>query len=121
MEGMMSKMCPRCGRHHNGVCGIPGVGVKIGIGGVGIRRTNSQINPDAYPIQNVPPKRKKMGSTRAVLEEMLYWGFNEQQKCLDVLKKLPYELPEYSRVLEEYDKLTAVIHQLKVQLAASRR
>lgn len=117
----MSKMCPRCGRHHNGVCGIPGVGVKMGIGGVGIRRTNSQINPDAYPIQNVPPKRKKMGSTRAVLEEMLYWGFNEQQKCLDVLKKLPHELPEYTRVLEEYDKLTAVIHQLKVQLAAGRR
>ena len=110
--------CPRCGRTHSGVCGIPGVGVKVGIGGVGIRRTNSQVNPDGYHIQNLAPQRKKMGSTRAVLEEMLDWGHKEQQKCLDMLKKLPHEMPEYTQLLERHDKLTAIIHQLKVQLAA---
>jgi hypothetical protein len=113
--------CPRCGRTHSGICGIPGVGVKIGTGGVGIRRTNSQIDPDAYPIRNVPLRRRKMGATRVVLEEMLDWGHKEQQRCLDMLKKLPHEMPEYTQLLGKYDKLTTVIHQLKVQLAARER
>jgi hypothetical protein len=113
--------CPRCGRTHSGICGIPGVGVKIGTGGVGIRRANSQIDPDAYLIRDVPSKRKKMGSSMAVLEEMLDWGCKEQEGCLDMLRKLPHEMPEYTQLLEKHDKLTAVIHQLKVQLAARER
>gem|GEM_PF-4973646 len=35
-----------------------------------------------------------------------------------MLKKSPYNLPEYTQLLEQYYKLTAVIHQLNVQLAS---
>gem|GEM_PF-4476703 len=50
--------CPRCGRTHNGICGIPGIGVKIGLGGVGIGRTSSKVNTDGFHIPNVPSQQK---------------------------------------------------------------
>ena len=116
-------LCPRCGRGHRGVCGIPSIGVRIGIGGVGVggaRRTSRQ--PDAYSLNaDVKPKPRRRRLTRHGLEEMLDWGMQQERKCKEMLKLLPHSLPEYEEMLGRLDRIMAVNEQVKKQLAERRR
>ena len=115
-------ICPRCYRAHSGVCGIPGIGVRIGIGGTGIggARTSSRQS-DVYPLHSeakAKPKKRKL--TKHGLEEMLDWGMEQEQKCRGMLKVLPPELPEYQQLLEKLEQVIAVNEQVRRQLAARR-
>jgi len=108
-------VCNRCGRKHSGICGIPSIGVKIGIGGTGIRRSDTTV-PDTYPIDTKNPRRRRKVNNRS-LEELLAWGKKEEKRCLEMLKVLPTDLTEYDIILGKLDRLMATIRQIEVQIA----
>lgn len=111
--------CPKCGRSHSGsVCGIPGIGVRIGIGGIGTARRQST---STYPIKTKSSLKPKIKLTGRGLEEMLTWGMAEERKCLEMIKAMPPEMPEYNTVLETLDKAMAVNEQIRKQIALRRR
>lgn len=109
--------CPRCGRSHSGpICGIPSIGVRIGIGGAGLGK-GSPASADSYPIHTVPKAKRRLRLTKHGLAEMLDWGLEQEQKCQEMLKTLPSSLPEYDKVLERLDRVKEVIASIRKQLA----
>ena len=110
-------ICPRCGRQHSGICGIPSIGIRIGIGGTGIRRQETTSN--RFPIHTKPSSRIKL--TKHGLEEMLDWGIEQEKKCMNMLKVLPSEMKEYNQILERLDKVWEVNAQIKKQILAKKR
>ena len=118
--------CKRCERYHSPrlPCGIPpkstirspgvtlGFGAKIGGTGTGSTR---------FPIHTKSKVTPKMKLTKGGLEEMLAWGLEQEQNCLNLLKILPDTLPEYEEVLTKLDKLQAVTLQIKQQIAARKK
>jgi len=110
--------CPRCGRTHSGVCGIPGIGVRIGIGGVGIGGMRRHSD-SSHPV-HTKPKTKKTWLTKHGLEAMLSWGFDQEKICTEMLKQLSPEMPEYQQILERLDKVMATIEQVKKQISARK-
>lgn len=81
-----------------------------------IRRSSNTSEP--YRIQGKPAAVKRLGNM--TLEKLLAWGQQEEQKCLNLLKVLPPELPEYNEVLEKLGKLQDVLGQVKRQLATRK-
>ena len=114
--------CPRCGRPHSGICGIPGMGVRIatGAGSRPIRRRSSMT--DSYSIDAKPAKAKpKRWLTKHGLEELLDWGLEQERKCKEMLKALPSEMEEYQTILERLDKAMEVNEQIRKQIAVKRQ
>ena len=71
---------------------------------------------ESYRIQGRPITEKSPG--KGTLEQLLTWGQQEEQRCINLLRTLPAELPEYNQVLEKLGKLQDVLAQVKRQLAA---
>ena len=76
-------------------------------------RQRQQPVPTTFKIQkgvkNVPKP------STGTLAKLLEWGKQEEQKCIDLLKVLPPELPEYGEVLSSLDEIQIKLHQIKVQ------
>lgn len=108
--------CPKCGRGHSGVCGIP-PGVTLGfgarMGGVsGVGRDTATL------VSQGKPKRKSPST--AVLESLLAHAREHQGKVQDMLAVLPAELPEYVELLDRESRLNAIVRQLIGQIAARK-
>lgn len=118
----MSKLCPMCGRHHGGLCGIPGIGVKIGAGTTGVRAVRGQAPvPDSYSISASSGKSKQRARlAKRGLEELLDWGMEQERKTAQMLKVLPSEMPEYQQLLERLDRVISTNHQVRAQIALKR-
>lgn len=120
----MTGRCPRCGRGHSGVvCGIPSIGVRIGIGGVGIGGTRvgglgtGGAAPKQVTKQRASPKEAALKSkAKRHLEGMLAWSEGERQKVLEMLKVIPPEMGEYMQLVERLEKLEQVLKQARLQL-----
>jgi len=96
-----------------------GLGIRIGIGADNrpvIKR--SSASSGSYRIQGKPTAQNKLD--KRTLEKLLVWGQQEEQRCIDVLKRLSAELPEYDEMLEKLGKLQQVLEQIKRQLAAGK-
>ena len=118
----MSKICPRCGRLHSGVCGIPGNGVMVASGTTGVRAVRGRTPVmDSYSV-TVEPKKPKQRTrlTKSSLEELLDWGMEQERKMVEMIKVLPSEMPEYQQLLERLDKIVEANRQVRVQIALRR-
>lgn len=78
----------------------------------------SLASSDSYRIQGKPTAKKILG--KETLEKLLTWGHQEEQRCINILRTLAPELPEYDKVVERLGKLQDVLEQVKRQLAARR-
>ena len=115
----MPAMCPRCGRPHSGACGIPGNGVRLGVGMTAVRAVGSRTPvPDSYPISigSVKPKQRTQLTKRG-LHELLNWGMDQERNIVEMLKVLPSEMPEYQQLLEQLDNVIETNRQVRVQIA----
>ena len=118
----MSKLCPMCGRHHSGLCGIPRIGVKIGAGTTGARAVRGQTPvPDSYSVSARSGKSKQGAQlAKRSLEELLDWGMEQERNTAQMLKVLPSEMPEYQQLLERLDRVISTNHQVRAQIALRR-
>ena len=110
--------CSRCGRVHSGVCGIPPIGVRIGIGGTGIQRVRQPSSN--FPI-HTKPKEAAKPFTKHGLENLLAWGLREEQKVKDLLKSIPGDMPEYDELIKKLDQLAYILAQIRRQLYYQRQ
>ena len=107
---MPISLCLKCHRVHSGICGIPaGVVLRFGARVGNIRQSRSSPSP-----AQGKPKVKKPGTT--VLKEMLLQAHIQEKKVFDLLKVLPFELPEYTELMDRASKLEQLIDQLNRQL-----
>ena len=106
------KQCSRCGRNHGGVCCIPPFSTMRSPGlARGIRET-------AFELKGKPSAKKSL--SRGTLEGLLEWGKREEVKLKEVLKALPYELPEYNEAMTRLDKLQNTISIIIKQIAGRK-
>ena len=107
-------LCPRCGRGHSGLCGIP-AGVTRGfgarLGGVSIPRRSD------HPIKGKPKQASKKAT---ILDELLSEAQRQRGKVTELLKVIPAALPEYVELLDSEVRLAAYIRQLIGQIAARK-
>ncbi len=82
-----------------------------------IKTRNASVS-DLYHIQGKPTAKKRPG--KGTLQKLLTWGQEEEQRCINVLRMLSPELPEYNEVLEKLGKLQKVLEQVKRQLASGK-
>lgn len=106
----MPRRCPRCGRGHNGSCGIPpsvtlGFGARVG-GVNGREPVATQKKPRQKPPEPI------------FLQSMLAQAREHLVKVRDMLKAIPPELSEYTELLDKESELSALIAQLVGQIAA---
>ncbi len=73
---------------------------------------------DSHHIQGKPTAKKRPG--KGTLEKLLTWGQEEEQRCINLLRTLSPELPEYNEMLEKLGKLQKVLEQVKRQLASGK-
>lgn len=103
--------CPRCGRYHVGLCGVP-PGVTKGFGA----KASHARKPDALG----PTRSGTFGSKRpgtGALKRLLAWGQEEQAKVEGLLNVVLPEMPEYDQLMERLDKLQHTVAQARLQLA----
>ena len=81
-----------------------------------IRRPADIAEPYCIPSKPTTEKRQRKGT----LDKLLAWGQQEEQRCINVLKAMSPDLPEYDEVLEKFSKLQQVLDQVKRQLAAGK-
>ena len=81
-----------------------------------IRRPADITEP--YCIPSKPTAKKRL--CKGTLDRLLTWGQQEEQRCINVLRTMSPDLPEYDEVLEKFSKLQQVLDQVKRQLAAGR-
>lgn len=81
-----------------------------------VRRPADITEPYCIPSKPIAKKRLCKGT----LDRLLTWGQQEEQRCINVLRTMPPDLPEYDEVLEKYSKLQQMLDQVKRQLAAGR-
>jgi len=81
-------------------------------------RRGKQEQSRSYRIQGKPVAQNRLG--KRTLQKLLVWGQQEEQRCINVLRTLSSELPEYNEALEKLDKLQQVLDQVKRQLAAGK-
>ena len=117
----MPKRCPRCGRHHSGACGIPGVVVGVEAGTIGARAAQDRISmPNSFSVRLENKPKQRTSLTKQGLEELLEWGVEQERRMVEMLKVLPSEMPEYQRLLERLDKVNNANRQVRVQIALKR-
>jgi len=80
-----------------------------------IKARNASVS-DLYHIQGKPTAKKR--PDKGTVQKLLTWGQEVEQRCINVLRMLSPELPEYNEVLEKLGKLQKVLEQVKRQLAA---
>ena len=102
--------CPRCGRNHSGICGMPaGIGLGFGarIGGIS---SSSQSN------QLIKGRSKQKLKSTSFLKEMLRQARTHEKKIADMMKIIPVELPEYDDLMDSLGKIEKLILQLNRQI-----
>ena len=106
------KPCPRCGRNHSGICGIP-AGVTLGfgarVGGVGSSSRSNQ------PIKGKPKPAKKGVS---VLKKLLEEARIQEKNVAHMMTVIPPELPEFDDLMDRLGKIEKLILQLNQQIIA---
>lgn len=106
------------------MCGIPSIGTNgNGANGNGIRTIGDRANRSpahAYPISEVPKAVRRPRSAKCSLERLLDWVMEHENRCLDMLKQLPWETQEYAATMERFDRLQEAGAQVRAQLAARR-
>ena len=106
------KPCPRCGRNHSGICGIP-AGVTLGfgarVGGVGSSSRSNQ------PIKGKPKSiRKGVNVLKKLLEEARI----QEKNVAHMMTVIPPELPEFDDLMDRLGKIERLILQLNQQIIA---
>ena len=81
-----------------------------------IRRPEDIAEP--YCIPSKPTAKKRL--CKGTLDRLLTWGQQEEQRCINVLRTISPDFPEYDEVLEKLSKLQQVLDQVKRQLAAGK-
>ena len=81
-----------------------------------IRRPADIAEP--YCIPSKPTAKKRL--CNGTLDRLLTWGQQEEQRCINVLRTMSPDVPEYDEVLEKFSKLQQVLDQVKRQLAAGK-
>ncbi len=113
----MSRLCPRCGRRHFGICGIPAPISRINTPGSTIRSTNPM--GDSYAVDvNLGQRRSKAGSK--MLEELLAEARRQEKQVLNALKATSSDIADYDHLVHRLDKLHALVVQLNGQIVARR-
>ena len=107
-------LCPRCGRGHSGLCGIP-AGVTLGFGA----RLGGVRNPrrSDHPIKGKPKQTRRSAT---VLNGLLSEAQRQMEKVTELLRILPSDLPEYAGLLDSEARLAAYIKQLVGQIATRK-
>ena len=100
--------CPKCGRGHTGICGIP-PGVTKGYGARRVPR-----DAEGQAVKHDKPGSAKLGT--AILDKLLAGAQEQYNKIQSMLKVIPYELPEFSELLDREGKLDTLIKQLFQQI-----
>lgn len=107
--GMKQDPCPRCGRWHRGICGIPPrVAQARGLGASSV-----------FPIATKTRVRARK-PTRKVLEGLLTKAKSWEATVLKTLQATPPALEEYNMLVDRLEKLQHLIQQVNVQIAARR-
>jgi len=114
--GVVMKSCPRCGRNHSGICGIPpgvtlGFGARVGGTTIGAAAPQPQTRKRASPKEAAIKVRSKQR-----LRSMLEWGEEEKRKVLAMLKVMPPEMVEYDQLLDRLTKLEETLRQIRLRL-----
>jgi hypothetical protein len=104
------KPCPRCGRDHSGICGIP-AGVTLGFGARlgGIASTNKQSQ-----FSKTKPRSAKKGVS--ILKKLLEEAEIQEKNIAHMLTVVPSELPEYDELMDRLGKVEHLIFQLCRQI-----
>ena len=105
--------CPKCGRNHSGICGIP-PGVTLGfgarVGGISGATRQSQFS--------AKPKPKPVKKGVSVLKELLAEARIQEKNVSHMLSIVPSELPEFEQLLDRLSKIEQFILQLNRQIIA---
>lgn len=103
------KPCPRCGRNHVGLCGVP-AGVALGFGA----RVGSSSLRSANPSE-LKGKPKAIKHSVVFLKDMLRQARMHEKELADVISVLPVELLT-DDVMDNLGKVEALILQLNLQI-----
>ncbi len=111
----MSRPCPRCGRRHSGVCGIPAKGgAEDGSGAA----TNKPVGRARDGYSSEARSRKTPAKvSRRTLEKLLAEARRQEKEVLDILKATSPETEEYDKLVGQLDRLHGLISQLNAQIA----
>lgn len=105
--------CPRCGRVHSGVCGIPPTTTLRGRTSI---RTASDSTDFTIPVWSKHETRLTNGK----LNDLLVWGREHEQQIVQMIRMMPADLPEYGQLMERLDKVELANRQLRLQIALRR-
>ena len=119
--GRCSLNCPRCHRQHRGPCGIPPLGVRVGMGlGVG----GGVGKPSAYeePVQAARARAEARGERllnlrgQQRLKGLLEWGREHEAILTELLAASPSD-----ELMGKLEQVQAVIQQTMDQLELAKR
>lgn len=114
----MAQVCPRCARAHRGPCGIPPrVSVRAAVG-IGSARANRTAQEAGFAVPRAQKLADMSGNNqRALLTRLLAQGQDNEAACVEMLRQLSPDMPEFTAVQERLDKLQAVLETTRQQLA----
>ena len=110
--GSEMRQCPRCGRNHSGICGIP-PGVTLGFGARvgGVSRTGQS----QFAAKGKPKSARKGVS---VLKKLLEEARIQEKNVAHMMTVIPPELPEFDDLMDRLGKIEKLILQLNQQIIA---
>ena len=92
--------------------------LKLNIGLGGVDRRVVAPKKDTFVAHSKP---KGIKSSTKTLENLLDWGNEEYQKCINMLNILSPDMVEYQELLSRVDNVRDAIEQTKRQLALRRQ
>ena len=98
--------CPRCGRNHHGVCGIPRSTKARPV-------TTSKEGALSSPAQRVAASKTK---PFRFLPGILAEGKRQEQEVLAKLRRITPETAEYEELVVQYDRLRRAVEQMRSRL-----
>jgi len=109
--------CPKCGRSHTGICGIP-AGVTKGFGA----RIGGIKKGEKYRM-NTKAGTKLKADTKStdVLCKLLDMAKEQETKVKAMLNVLPSAMSEYDELQERLEKVMGIISTLNQQIAGRHR
>jgi len=104
--------CPRCDRSHSGPCGIPRIGVRIGMSG----RTRP-TQDTSFDVQPFKPKGKRPATrpsvNNTVQAQVIAQARSREKELQEILRGIPFDLPVYNTVMDRLDKVQRIIELME--------
>ena len=106
------RRCLRCDRYHSGMCGIPRIGVRIGISG-----RNRPTQDTSFDVQPFKPKGKRHpirpSVNNTVQAEAIAQARSQEKELQKILRGTPFDLPVYNTIMDRLDKVQRLIELLQ--------